>query len=144
MKAQIYLADFAQGSPGQKVHSIGLGWTQVSTPLPSHSVLILLDVPPEELGESVKISAWLADEKGNQQCDQQGAAIELQAEISTQQAENAAGVSTVAPIAVNLGSGLPLEPGEYRWKVELRGQDEVAERAFRVRESETGLHGTAP
>lgn len=144
MKLDILLADYVQGTPGQKLHSIGLGWTQVSTPLPPHGLLILVEADAKDFADTVTVRAWLTDDGDTQLTDPDEKPIEMQAELSGQVADDPAGVPVLAPVTLNIGGGLKLEPGIYRWKAEIVEHQCTAERPFRVRGSESSIQGTSP
>lgn len=121
MNLSVYLADYAQGAPGQKAHVIGLGWTKTTTPLPPHAVILLLDLDVEELAQEHTTKVELLNEDGQPARDEEGKAIRIDATFQSNASEGSQ-PDVVVPIAINIAGGMPLEPGMYGWRVEMNGE----------------------
>lgn len=65
MKITVLTADYAQADASGKINAIGLGWTTVGTPLPPHSVAIILGVDWHEANERHQFVLELVDEDGH-------------------------------------------------------------------------------
>ncbi|WP_018684699.1 DUF6941 family protein [Actinokineospora enzanensis] len=115
MNLTVLLADFAQGGDGAKVNALGLGWSRIGTPLGLHSVLLVIDLEPAELGTPHHIALELVDVTGRTVIDPAGQRIEASAEVLVHLDEGAT-VPGVQMITVNLTQGLPLDPGVYAWE----------------------------
>lgn len=66
MNATLFLADAAQVSTDGKLHALGIGWTQTSSPLTAPSaVAFVLHVPWDETNRKITWSLDLLDADGN-------------------------------------------------------------------------------
>lgn len=127
MRVQVMLADFAQVDSSGKVHAIGLGWAQTSVPTGMVAVIALIEFEPGEALTKRTVELTLQDEAGKTvEVDLGSAPIPLRiaAEVRPNQPEGLPpGTPLTAPLAINVGAGLPLEPGRlYSWRVIIDGE----------------------
>ena len=65
MDATLFLADAAQVSPDSKLHALGIGWTQTSSPMTAPSaVAFILHVPWDETNRRLTWTLDLLDADG--------------------------------------------------------------------------------
>lgn len=126
MRAAVFTADFAQADERGKVNAIGLGWSVVGTPLPTHSVVILFHVDWHETNEKHVFKVELLDEDGETVSlpDAEGAlrpVVEVQGEFEQGRPPGLVkGTALVQPFAFNLPAGMPLEAGHrYEYKATI-------------------------
>jgi hypothetical protein len=117
MNIIVLLADYAQGSPGEKFSALGLGWSKTSTPLGIHSLVLLVDPDEEDLEGEYHLDLRLLDEAGNIVEDPSGNKIGAAGELRIAANSSRSGIRGVSPLVIALGPGLPLKPGAYRWEV---------------------------
>jgi hypothetical protein len=125
MKVTVFLADAAQSGEQGKVHALGLGWSITNAPTPPHAVVALIDLTRQEVEagpHTVSIKLFERDEP----------VVLPDAVGSGQEVGFAGGFTTTmnpdAPedatarvsIALNVGAGLPLLPGQrFEWRVTI-------------------------
>jgi len=119
MEAHVLLADAAQSMPDGKVHALGLGWSNIPTPLPAHAVVIFIKVPWDQTNRQHSMNIELIDADGQAVTvpgpvgDQ---ALKLEGQF---EAGRPAGVEPGTPmdmaLTFNLAQGLPLGPGRHTW-----------------------------
>ncbi|USX49868.1 hypothetical protein [Lentzea sp. HUAS12] len=127
MNVTVLLADHAQSGLGGKMNALGVGWARTGTPLGSHSVILFAEVDESEVEVCHRLTLRLVDEAGNPVSDPSGGPIEAEADLVVNDTFGVAG------IAVNIGAGLPLEPGVYAWEVLTSASaDLVGKRRFLV------------
>jgi hypothetical protein len=139
MDAHVLLADFAQADPAGKVNAIGLGWSVTSTPTPHHSVVIFLQVGWDEanIQHHLTLSLLTADGSHAVQVPSPFGPQPLQLEVDFEVGRApglARGSSIDHALAVNVGPGLPLQPGRYEWRLQIGSEQRDSWRApFLVR-----------
>lgn len=128
MEAVLILADAAQVDPGGKAHMIGAGWTVTGPDMPPQAVVALIDVPWDATNQPHRIELRLLDADG-QPVQVPGPTGEPQPLRLDQTVEVGrppgvpSGTEIKVPLAINLGPGLPLTPGQrYRWQLDINGE----------------------
>lgn len=136
-RVAVILADYALADPVGKVNILGAGWAvtgvnpQTGT-IPPHTLIVLLDFPPELYGEDFSISIALRDAVGEpvQLPGPAGAPQPMRiAQILRVEEPSFPGANiprdTVwahAQTTFNLSNGLPLPANQlYTWTVEIDG-----------------------
>jgi hypothetical protein len=144
MKVTVLLADSAQTDQNGKIHALGLGWTFTVSPTPPLAVVLLIDVEWTETNEKFEVKAELVTADG--------AAISGEGPAGPIPVAFAGvfevgrppglphGTPVRLPIAVNLGPGLPLVPGQrYVWRVSVDGVHEDGwDASFLIRDAQPG------
>jgi hypothetical protein len=144
-RVAVFLADYAAADAVNKINAIGLGWavtgTDPSTGLTAPQTLVaMLDVPPDRYGEDFTLTLTLRDEAG--------APVALPGPAGTPQPMRIAQIvraeePTFGPamnvprdvlwahvqVVLNLGNGLPLQPGLYSWQLDIDGKEDPKWRA---------------
>jgi hypothetical protein len=136
VKINLFLADAAQADPSGKVSALGLGWNRCSTPTPSFSLVILLDISWAESNHPHKLKIQLLTTDGG--------AVEVPGPDGPQPVQFDAvaevgrpaglpkGTSLRLPITLGI-STLDLAPGSYEWRVTPEGfEDATAVESFLV------------
>lgn len=140
MKVDLLLADAAQVDDRNKVHAIGLGWTNVPTPTPNFTVVVILDLDNSEVPNPITVHISLLDAERN---PARPTDVEGPGGITIAAGGQAAplgperqGEPIRIPIAAPLGP-LALTPGLYFFRATavVGKAVEHAEQAFRVRSS---------
>ncbi|WP_143532366.1 hypothetical protein [Saccharothrix sp. ALI-22-I] len=91
-----------------------------------------MDVEPDEIDITHRLTLKLVDECGNSVQDPRGGQIEADVDVTVRGKEGIA-VPGTATIAVTLAPGLTLEPGVYVWEVRPATRpDAVWKRSFAV------------
>lgn len=138
MEATILLADAAQTTPDGKIHALGLGWAVTVTPLPPQAIVVLIRVPWDQSNDPHTAVMELHNADG-QLMTVPGPLGEqpmrMQAEFETGRPPGIPkGTPLQVPLAISVGSGLPLQPGRYEWRLTIDGGHEDDWRAgFLVR-----------
>ncbi|WP_073460266.1 DUF6941 family protein [Pseudonocardia thermophila] len=128
MKLIVLLADAAQAGPAGKVHALGLGWTVIDTPTSQPAsviVLVIFDRQADAVGTHEVTLRLLGDDGTPVTTPDTDEPILIRAgiEVGPQTAEEVQDMPSVASFIVNVGPGLPLEPGRrYRWEAEMEGE----------------------
>jgi hypothetical protein len=93
----------------------------------SHSVVVLIDIPPKFYGDSFAFGLTLVDE-ADQPVELPGQGVLRVQQLVPVQRPSVQGailpptLPARAQIAMNFSSGLPLRPGQlYKWQVEIDG-----------------------
>jgi hypothetical protein len=129
MKATLMLADSAQTDPAGKVHALGLGWSNISTPSPPIALIAMLDIPWDQTNTKHKLAIELLDGDGQPVSFENGPlgnavpAVQIEAEI---EAGRPPGLSPGTPIrqsfAIQIGPGMPLVAGQkYEFHMSING-----------------------
>jgi hypothetical protein len=124
VKINLFLADAAQADPSGKVSALGLGWNRCSTPTPSFSLVILLDISWDESNHPHKLKIQLLTTDGE--------AVEVPGPVGPQPVQFDAVAEVGRPpglpkgtplrVPITLGiSKLDLAPGSYEWRVTPEG-----------------------
>lgn len=140
MKVTVLLADAAQSDPTGKTHVLGLGWTAIDAPT-THPIAVLVLVTfegREEAGTAPhEVTLRLNAGDGTPfELPDTGQPLVLTAGLELEaHSDGMSDGPVTAPFAVNIGPGLPLEPGQqYRWEAEVDGRaDQRADVAFATR-----------
>lgn len=128
MKAILLLADAAEAVNG-KVSALGAGWSVISSPTPPMSLVVMIDVPWDQTNQKHKLEIDLLDGDGQPASFQQGPlgqplpAIHIEAEFETGRPPGVpAGTPLRHTLAIGLGPGMPLKPGEkYEFHMTIDG-----------------------
>lgn len=129
MHATVLLADSAQTDPSNKVHALGLGWSQTTSPTAPASVVVLIKVPWTATNQKHKFDLRLLDGDGKpvmlgvNPLTQEPAPMLVQGEFEVGRPPGLPhGMALDQAFAVNFGS-MPLEGGRmYEWRLEIDGQ----------------------
>lgn len=139
MDATLLLANSAETAPTGLVYALGLGWSVTSTPTPPAALVVLIKVPWSETNSQHQFTIRLVDTDGHDVMlgqDQAGNATGLQMEGQFEAGRPPGlphGTAIDQILAVNLGPGMPLQPGQtYQWRLEINGE-EAATATFFVR-----------
>lgn len=62
MDLSVHLADAAQPDQFGKVSALGLGWSQIATPMPPHALVVFVEFDPSEVEQVQPFSVDLVDE----------------------------------------------------------------------------------
>ncbi|GAB3479340.1 hypothetical protein [Amycolatopsis cihanbeyliensis] len=117
MNITVFLADYAQGSPGTKIDAMGLFWSRTKSPLRYHSVIIAVETDGDEnLPQNIHLDIKLVDDSGEVVKDGSGQAVQATAELGGPGESNSP-VPGIAPVVLGISQGLDLMPGVYRWQV---------------------------
>lgn len=134
VRVAVVLADFANADSAGKANILGAAWSFTGLLpnglTPAQALVVLIEVAPQHLGEQFAVSCTLVNEAGDPVM-MPGPTGELQA-LRVQQlvhAETPRVPGVVLPsslpgrtqVILNLGIGLPIPPGLYRWVVEVDG-----------------------
>lgn len=127
MRAIVFLADFAQQDPVNKVHAIGIGWSVTQTPTPPQAVVALVHVPWTQTNEQLGFQLALTDGDGRPVEVDAGAGVQpIMIEGGFEIGRPAGiphGTEIELPIVVNIPAGLPLQPGSrYVWRLYVDGE----------------------
>jgi len=128
VEAHVLLADFAQSDQTGKVNALGLGWSITSVPTPHHAVVVLLHVGWDETNTQHHLTLRLLTTDGQDAVEvptpfgPQPLQVEMDFEVG-RPAGLAAGSTIDHGVAINVGAGLPLQPGRYEWRLQI-GPDE--------------------
>lgn len=125
MRAVVFLADAAQIDPSGKVNALGLGWRSCPSPVPAFTLVIVLDIDWSETNTPHRLNIELLTQDG-QPANVTGPfgpqPIRFAATAEAGRPAGAVhGTSVRMPFAVNIGTGLQLEPGMYEWRVSVEG-----------------------
>lgn len=124
MEAHVLLADFAQSDPAGKVNALGLGWSITSAPTPHHAVVVLLHVGWDETNRRHNLSLRLVTAGGEDAVEvptpfgPQPLQVEMEFEVGRPPGLPA-GSTIDHGVAINVGPGLPLQPGRYEWRMRI-------------------------
>jgi hypothetical protein len=116
------LCDYAE-ELGGKLYIMGGGWSRLGTPnQPSNLALaIKLSVPWNQANEPHNLTVRLVNGNGEQQQDPQGNDVQIMGKLEVGRPPGLRPGSTLdVPIAAQF-NGLVLEPGIYRWELEVDG-----------------------
>lgn len=123
MDVVLLLADSAQtDSNGGKVHALGIGWDQTSSPTAPAAVIALVKVPWSETNQKHHLTLQLRDADGHPvqlQTPIGEQAIQLDAEFEVGRPPGiVSGTIQTVKIAPTIGP-MPLPPGRYEWHAEI-------------------------
>ncbi|MEV6897472.1 hypothetical protein [Amycolatopsis sp. NPDC051372] len=143
MRLYLAMVDYAQGSSNAKVNAIGLGWSQTITPLPHHGLALFIDFDASEIGE-IEADFVLLDDAGEVVKDPDGSETRVKLGMRPDVNPDAEPVATTVPLTLDIGAGMPLPAGKYRWRATVtRGNDvSETERPFTVRDQVGGQDAT--
>jgi hypothetical protein len=125
MEAHVLLADAAQRDQSGKIHALGLGWSNIGTPLPPHAIVLLVKVPWDQANRRHNFQVELVDADGHP--------VTTSGPVGEQPVKVAGGFETGRPpglpagtpldvaVPFNIGGGLPLPPGRYTWNLTIDG-----------------------
>lgn len=137
MRVSLFLADYSQSDERGKVNVIGLGWTTITTPLPSFAVVIIIDIDWSETNQPHRLTCDLLTDDGQPVMvrgpvgDQP---LRFEATVEAGRPPGTThGISLRQPLSVNMSGGVPLTPGRYQWRASIEGfADATATESFVV------------
>ncbi|MFE2427240.1 DUF6941 family protein [Streptomyces sp. NPDC059373] len=126
IEAQLILCDAAQAEPATgKIHMLGAGWSQTSSPTAPMGLAVLIKVPWDRANEKITMLFSLLDSDGQPVAVQTPAgpqAISSQGQLEVGRPPGLAhGSSIDASFALNV-SPLPIPPGRYQWRLDLANE----------------------
>jgi hypothetical protein len=136
VKASVILADAAQTADG-KLFVLGAGWSFTGPQVGPMALAILVEVQWHEANQPHSVTIELRDTDGQLVqvgTDKEPLRIEAELEVG-RPAGHPIGTPFLAPLAINIPPGLPLEPGRrFVWVVSIDGEtDPNWEVGFNVR-----------
>jgi hypothetical protein len=131
VRIRVLLADAAQVDAAGKVGALGLGWTNISTPLPGFAIIAILDIDWAELAKSYDLTLEILTGNGDlaQLEDSSGESRPLRFELSADLEVKPAipeGTRIRLPAVFNFLPGMPLAPGKYHVRISVRGFEDAA------------------
>ena len=125
MELRLLLADSAESGQSGKVSALGLGWKLTSSPTGPMAIVVIIDLEPEEAAKEHSIVLRLV-----RAATSEAVTVGPNPEASRPLAfggtfkagpdhDTPSDLPTRATIPVMIGAGLPLEPGLYRWDVDV-------------------------
>jgi hypothetical protein len=134
MKLYLLMADYAQGAQSAKVNAIGLGWSETVTPLPHHGLVLFIDLDVGEVGD-LDADFTLLDGAGEVVKAPDGSETRVQIAMKPEVNPGVEPVAMTLPMTLDIGAGMPLPAGQYRWRARVTRGDLVdeTERPFTVR-----------
>lgn len=129
MKVTLFNADSAQLDPRGKVHALGIGWSWLPTPTPPMAIVAIVDLEDtDQADKEILLTVELLDSDGHivHPSDGSGAisaTIAIKPDLDTPRMMG----------VLNIGDGLPLPSGSYRWRVR-RQEIEHATVNFEIRD----------
>jgi len=133
-RVKVLLADFANQDPARKINLLGANWSitriQPSEMTSPQAVVVLVDVPARFHGKDFSISVVLVDDDGNpvevRNPTGQTEPLRLHETVRTerptfQDVALPANTPGRVHVVLNFPFGIPLTPGQYRWRVEIDG-----------------------
>ena len=132
IEAVLILCDAATVDPLQKVHMLGAGWSQTSSPTPPSAVVALVKIPWDRTNTKLPMSLRLVDADG-EFVSIEGLPL-LGVEGQSVEVGRPPGVEpgTSIDFAFQLTvPPLPLQPGRYSWRLTVA--DDVTQVSFQVR-----------
>lgn len=140
MDAQILVADSAQTTPDGKVHALGLGWSNTTTPLPPQAVVVFIKCPWDQTNDTHTVAIEMVDADGKSvefpgPPDGALQRVRIEGEFETGRPPGIRkGTPIDVPLAFNLDGGMPLPPGRYAWELSIDDEKKESWRvAFDVR-----------
>jgi hypothetical protein len=151
VEAHVLLADYAQSDNSGKVNALGLGWSVTRTPTPHHAVVVSLKVGWDETNIKHRLALKLLTADGLNAVEAPTAVgpqpllVEVEFEVGRPPGLPH-GSSIDHTLAINIGPGLPLEPGRYEWRLAIDNTERDEWRAaFLVRTRQgDAMPGTQP
>jgi len=125
MDVVLLLADAAQVDPAGKIHALGIGWDQTSSPTAPSAVLVLVQVPWTDTNRKHRLVLQLRDADGRPvsvttPVGEQLVAVTADFEVGRPPGIAPGTVQTVK-LAPTIGP-LPLAPNRYEWHAEIDGE----------------------
>jgi hypothetical protein len=132
--AQLILCDAAQADPSGKIHMLGAGWSQTSTPTAPSAVAALIKVPWDRANQQIVFQLRLLSADGTP--------VTVEAPMGRQEMNAQGKIEVGRPAGLEPGSdidaafvlsvpALPLIPGRYQWRLDIG--DDVYATSFQVR-----------
>lgn len=125
MKALLVLADAGEASNG-KISALGVGWSVTASPTPPMSLLIFIDCPWDQTNRQHQLAIELVDTDGHAVALGQGPlgqpqTLEIKAGFEAGRPPGTApGTPIRQSLAINVGPGLPLTPGQkYEFRLSI-------------------------
>jgi hypothetical protein len=144
VEAHVLLADFAQSDSTGKVNALGLGWSVTVTPTPHHAVVVILRVAWDETNINHHLTLRLLTADGLNAVEvptpfgSQPLMVEADFKVGRPPGL-AQGSSIDHSLPINVGSGLPLPPGRYEWRLQVDDEHREDWRAaFTIRQPQGG------
>ncbi len=121
--AQMLLCDAAVADPTGKVHMLGAGWSQTSSPTAPSAVAVMLKIPWDRANQPIPVSLKLLDSDGRPvgvgAPDGSQTPIAHEGVIEVGRPPGVAHGSLLdASFILNLPS-LPLPAGRYEWRLDV-------------------------
>lgn len=122
MDVVILLADSAQVDQSGKLHALGIGWDQTTSPTAPAGLIVLVKVPWVQTNQRHHLTVQLLDADGRPVAlstplgDQP---VQLEADFEAGRPPGmTAGAEQMMKLALPLGP-MPLAPGRYEWRAEI-------------------------
>lgn len=137
LEVQLILCDAAQTDPGGKIHMLGAGWSQTSSPTAPHAVAVLIKVPWDRANQKIHGVLTLVDTDGHPvELSATGPSnvVPVGTEFDLEVGRPAGlehGSMIDAAMALNIGA-LPLPPGRYQWRLDIGDQRQAVSFAARA------------
>lgn len=129
MRLSLFLADYAAADGSGKVNALGLGWTTITTPLPSFGVVIFLDIDWSETNHPHRVTCELLTDDGQPvMVPGPVGSQRLRFEVGVEAGRPPGtihGTALRSPLTVNVGAGVALPPGRYQWRASVEGFNEA-------------------
>ncbi|MGW3966842.1 DUF6941 family protein [Amycolatopsis sp. NPDC005003] len=132
MKVAVLTADAGQSdSATGKAHALGIGWTAVDAPTTAPmAVLVIFSFDSQEEASGaheIRLDLTYEDGKPVSLPGSDGPITVLSHVTMGVQPNTPPDAPASAPFVVNIGPGLPLEPGRhYKWQASIDGQSEAS------------------
>lgn len=134
MKLTLHLADAAQPDQFGKVSALGLGWSQISTPLGPHALVLFLEVDASETNRSHHFTIELVNEDGHTAVVNGERTFHGEGDITVGAPDAILpGATVTQAFAFAVPPGLPL-PAHKRWEYRITVGEAVASVSFTTRE----------
>jgi hypothetical protein len=132
VKAAVLTADAGQSdSTTGKAHALGIGWTAVDAPTSAPmAVLVIFSFDSQEEADGaheIRLELMYEDGRPVSLPDSDGPITILSQVTMGVQPNTPPNAPASAPFVVNIGPGLPLEPGRrYKWQASIDGQSDAS------------------
>ena len=130
MELRLLLADSVESGQGGKVSALGLGWKLTSSPTGPMALVLIIDLEPDETSKEHSIVLRLVRAPTSEPVTirldgETSPPLTVAGKFRTGPSENVpSDLPARATVGVMVGPGLPLEPGLYRWEVDVDDRHE--------------------
>jgi hypothetical protein len=130
VELRVFLADSVESGQGGKVSALGLGWKLTSSPTGPMALVLIIDLESDEAAKEHSIVLRLVhaatSEAATMGLDREAPPpLTFGGTFRTGPTDDApSDLPARATIGVMVGAGLPLEPGLYRWDVDVDDRHE--------------------